>query len=73
MTFRVSPLRNVEKTAPYFHDASSTRLWDAIRKMSWHEIGDHISLQDVANIQDFLKSFTGEIPQDYIAEPKALK
>jgi cytochrome c peroxidase len=73
MTFRVSPLRNVEKTAPYFHDASSTRLWDAIRKMGWHEIGDHISLQDVANIQDFLKSFTGEIPQDYIAEPKALK
>jgi hypothetical protein len=41
--------------------------------MGWHEIGDHISLQDVANIQDFLKSFTGEIPQDYIAEPKALK
>lgn len=73
MTFRVSPLRNVEKTAPYFHDASSRRLWDAIRKMGWFEAGQNISVEDILRIQDFFKSLTGEIPQEYIAEPKALK
>ena len=68
MVFRVSALRNVEKTAPYFHDASSTRLWGAVRKISWHELGQFISIQEALNIQAFLEALTGEIPKPTLPE-----
>lgn len=70
MTFRVSPLRNISKTAPYFHDASSKRMWDAIRKMSQYELGQIISVDEVLMIQEFFKCLTGEIPEKYIEKPK---
>ena len=70
MTFRVSPLRNVAKTAPYFHDASSKRMWDAIRKMSHYELGQYVSVDEVLLIQEFFKSLTGELPTEYIKEPE---
>lgn len=70
MTFRVSPLRNISKTAPYFHDASSKRMWDAIRKMSQYELGQIISVDEVLLIQEFFKCLTGEIPEKYIEKPK---
>lgn len=70
MTFRVSPLRNVEKTAPYFHDASEKRMWSAIRKMSHFELGQYMSVEEILSIQEFFKSLTGKLPEEYIKEPK---
>ena len=69
MAFRVSSLRNVAKTAPYFHGASSRRLWGAIEKMSRYELGQHISVDDNLSLVAFLRALTGDIPEDYIKKP----
>ena len=69
MFFRVAPLRNVEKTAPYFHDGSSNDLGSAIKLMGRHERGMEISEADISKIIQFLNSLTGEIPTDYIINP----
>lgn len=69
MIFRVSPLRNIEKTPPYFHDGTSKRIWDAIKKMGRYEMGIYIGVSDILKMQSFLKSFTGELNQEYIKEP----
>jgi cytochrome c peroxidase len=66
MFFRVAPLRNVEKTAPYFHDASSEDLKNAIKIMGKHERGLVINEEEAIKINAFLKSLTGDIPLDYI-------
>ncbi len=69
MIFRVAPLRNSEMTAPYFHDRSSKRLWDAVRKMAQYEAGRNLDVDTILNIQAFLKSLTGPIPAAYIKRP----
>lgn len=66
MFFRVSALRNIEKTAPYFHDASSNKLWKAIQRMGVHERGLDISIDEALKIEEFLKALTGTIPYSYI-------
>ena len=73
MFFRVSPLRNVEKTAPYFHDASSNNLPEAIKRMGKYERGLEISADEASKIQAFLKSLTGDIPYEYIKRPNLPK
>jgi cytochrome c peroxidase len=70
MYFRVPPLRNVAKTAPYFHDGSSRTLKSAIRRMAWYERGRMISDTQTFAIEAFLGSLTGEIPKAYIQKPK---
>lgn len=70
MMFKVPSLRNVEKTAPYFHDGSTATLEQAVKEMAEHQLGKNLSDADVASIVAFLKSMTGEIPKDYIAEYK---
>ncbi|MEN9784993.1 MAG: hypothetical protein RLZZ299_257 [Pseudomonadota bacterium] len=60
--FKVPALRNVEKTAPYFHDGSVATLDDAIRKMGKHQLGKDLADSDVASIKSFLGSLTGPLP-----------
>ncbi len=72
MFFRVAPLRNVEKTAPYFHDASASQLWYAVKLMGRHERGLEMNKEEALKIQLFLSALSGEIPKDYIKEPKYL-
>jgi len=69
MVFRVPSLRNVEKTAPYFHDGSIATLEEAVRTMAEYQNGVELKDDEVASIVTFLKSLTGEIPKDYIAKP----
>ncbi|MGJ8679618.1 cytochrome-c peroxidase [Paraglaciecola sp.] len=73
MFFRVSTLRNIEKTAPYFHDGSSKRMWDAAKKMARYELGREMPLNDALAIQAFFQSLTGDIPRDYIKKPSIPK
>jgi cytochrome c peroxidase len=70
MIFRVPTLRNVAKTAPYFHDGSVKDLPTAVKLMALHQFGKQISDEDVKSIVTFLESLTGELPKKYIAKPK---
>lgn len=58
--FRVPSLRNVEITAPYFHDGRAVTLRDAIAVMGRSQLGRELSESDIANLEAFLKSLTGE-------------
>lgn len=68
--FKVPGLRNVEKTGPYFHDGSVKTLEEAVRLMARYELGRELSAADVSSIVTWLKTLTGEIPEDYIRPPK---
>ena len=69
MMFKVPTLRNVEHTAPYFHDGSATTLEDAVRMMGRHQLGLELSDAEVGSIVTWLKSLTGELPRAYAAKP----
>jgi cytochrome c peroxidase len=60
--FRVPSLRNVELTAPYFHDGTAATLPDAVRVMAKYQLGRELSETDVGNIVAFLKTLTGRVP-----------
>ncbi len=69
MKFRVPSLRNIAKTAPYFHKGQVATLDEAVRFMAWHQLGVELSDEDANILVAFLHSLTGELPSDYIAEP----
>ncbi len=69
MLFKVPSLRNIEKTAPYFHDGSVATLDEAVRTMGRHQLGLELAEADVGAIVNFLKSLTGSIPQEYVQAP----
>ncbi len=54
--FKVPPLRNVTKTAPYFHDGSVETLDEAIYIMGKVQLDVEIGAQDREDIQAFLKT-----------------
>ncbi len=60
--FRVPSLRNVELTAPYFHDGSVATLEEAVSKMAKYQLGVELSQEDQGSIVKFLKTLTGEAP-----------
>ncbi len=57
--FRVPSLRNVEHTAPYFHDASAQTLDQAVQVMAKYQLGRHLTEPQVAQIVAFLESLSG--------------
>ena len=68
MVFIVPSLRNVEKTAPYFHDGSVDNLKDAIVLMGYFNIGIKLKDDEVSSIESFLNTLTGNIPKTFIKE-----
>ena len=60
--FKVASLRNVAKTAPYFHDGSVTNLEDAVKIMGKTQLNKDLSAEQVNNIVLSLHSLTGKIP-----------
>jgi len=59
--FKVPSLRNIAKTAPYFHDGSVETLDEAIQLMAKHQLGrDHAGHEMVSDIKAFLESLTGK-------------
>jgi cytochrome c peroxidase len=69
--FRVPTLRNVAKTAPYFHDGSVPDLPTAVRLMGKHQLGEALSDTEVEDIVAFLESLTGDLPSsDLISAPE---
>ena len=63
--FRVPMLRNVAKTAPYFHDASVDRLDRAVRIMASVQLGRALDDDTIASIVAFLESLSGDVPPHY--------
>ncbi len=61
--FRVPSLRNVELTAPYFHDGTADTLERAVRVMAKYQLGRQLTNEQVDRIVAFLKSLTGRQPQ----------
>lgn len=71
MMFKVPGLRDVAKTAPYFHDGSASTLEEAVRMMAEHQIAKAVSEEDQKKIVSFLHTLTGELPSsDLIARPE---
>ncbi|MBX7148322.1 cytochrome-c peroxidase [bacterium] len=69
MFFKVPSLRNVAKTAPYFHNGKVASLDEAVVLMGKHQLGKDLSGDDVASIITFLNTLTGKLPTTYIEEP----
>ena len=69
MVFKVPTLRNIEKTAPYYHDGSIATLDEAVRQMADHQLAQTLSKEEIGSIVTFLKALTGELPTEYIKEP----
>jgi cytochrome c peroxidase len=67
--FKVPILRNVAKTAPYFHDGSVDKLEDAVWIMGKIQLGKDLNKSQVEEIVTFLKSLTGKIPEDALKVP----
>jgi len=60
--FKVPLLRNIELTAPYFHDASTWDLAEAVRVMAEYQLGTKLSDAETQKIVAFLKTLTGKQP-----------
>jgi cytochrome c peroxidase len=59
--FRVPILRNISKTAPYFHNGIVKNLRDAIQIMSKHQIGVELDDEQLDALEAFLKSLDGDL------------
>ena len=73
MFFKVPSLRNVEKTAPYFHNGKIPTLAQAVGEMGEYQLGNKLTDDQVKSIVTWLKALTGEIPANYIKPPELPK
>jgi len=71
--FKVPSLRNIDQTAPYFHDGHVADLQDAVRQMGEYQLGRTLTDTDIQNIVAFLRVLTGKIDQEYIKPPELPK
>jgi len=69
MMFKVPTLRNVAKTAPYFHDSSAATLPEAVRKMGRHQLGIDLTVREVDSISAWLTALDGEVPAALAVAP----
>ncbi len=60
--YKVPTLRNIELTAPYFHDGSVPTLELALQRMAYHNLGFDLTGEEIEALTAFLKSLTGESP-----------
>jgi len=61
--FKVPTLRNVQLTAPYFHSGGASTLSESIEVMGWTQLDKKLSVQQIKQLQAFLHSLTGRLPQ----------
>ncbi len=59
---KVPTLRNIDETAPYFHNGTVWSLKEAIKIMGETQLGIKLSDKETASIETFLKSLNGEKP-----------
>jgi cytochrome c peroxidase len=56
--FKVPTLRNIELTAPYFHDGKAATLEQSVADMAWLQSGKKLSDDETKSIVQFLKTLT---------------
>lgn len=61
--FKVPSLRNIEKTAPYFHDGHEPDLRQAVLTMSEYQLGRKMTKFEVDAIMAFLHTLNGGLPE----------
>ncbi len=61
---KVPTLRNVELTAPYFHDGSAETLDEAVAVMGVYQLGSELSEHDIERVVKFLRSLTGVLSEE---------
>ena len=61
--YKVPTLRNIELTAPYFHNGSVKTLKEAIKKMAYYNLGIVLKEDEIDAIESFLKTLTGKKPE----------
>jgi cytochrome c peroxidase len=61
LRFRVPILRNITKTAPYFHNGSVKKLEEVVRIMSKYQLGHEFDKQQIADVVAFLKTLEGDV------------
>jgi cytochrome c peroxidase len=69
MVFKVPSLRNVARTAPYFHDGSVQTLPEAVRLMGTYQLGETLSDAEVESVVAWLSSLTAELPASAMHPP----
>ncbi len=60
--FKVPSLRNIDLTAPYFHNGLVAALNDAVQLMAYYQLGKVLKQEESRKIVLFLKTLTGETP-----------
>ncbi len=56
--FKVPSLRNVGKTAPYFHDGAVKDLNEAVKQMAWMQLNKKLTDAEISSIVKFLISLS---------------
>lgn len=69
--FKVPGLRNITRTAPYFHDGRVAELDKAIRVMAEAQLGKALTEAEVNAILAFMELLTGERPAFVTADTTA--
>jgi len=62
--YKVPSLRNISKTAPYFHDGSANTLQEAIADMAYHNLGFKPREEDLKSIEAFLKTLDADLKKE---------
>jgi cytochrome c peroxidase len=70
MMFKVAQLRNIEHTAPYFHDSTGKTLDAAVKTMASHQLNKDLSDDDTKSIVLWLKTLSGSIPAGAAQKPE---
>jgi cytochrome c peroxidase len=60
--FKVPSLRNIERTAPYFHDGSIAKLDKAVETMARYQLGVTLDEPDRKRLVAFLRALNGRLP-----------
>jgi cytochrome c peroxidase len=68
--FKVPTLRNIDITAPYFHDGSKAKLEDAVREMAWLQLDRKLADDEVKSLSAFLRALTDK-ERAAAAKPRA--
>ncbi len=67
--FKVPSLRNIEKTAPYFHDGGVESLSESVKIMAKLQLDKDLTEEQAGEIVTFLHALTGEVPTKYQTAP----
>jgi len=61
LRFKVPILRNISKTAPYFHNGAVKELKEVVRIMSKYQLGNEFTPKQIDEVVAFLETLDGEL------------